>query len=56
VRLLYPTLGALVILAIFTLLIGRQNRDLLRVRAYRDFFLRLIRPSPRAFLSPAYLS
>jgi len=43
-KLLYPTLGALVILVVFTLLIGRQNRDLLRVRAYRDFFLRLIPP------------
>jgi tetratricopeptide (TPR) repeat protein len=43
-RLLYPTLGALVVLAVFTFLIGRQNRDLLRVRAYRDFFLRLIPP------------
>ena len=43
-RLLYPTLGALVVLAVFTLLIGRQNRDLLRVRAYREFFLRLIPP------------
>ena len=43
-KLLYPTLGALLILAIFTVLIGRQNRDLLRVRAYRDFFLRLIPP------------
>ena len=41
---LYPTLGALVILAVFTFFIGRQNRDLLRVRAYRDFFLRLIPP------------
>ena len=41
---LYPTLGALVLLAAFTFLIGRQNRDLLRVRAYRDFFLRLIPP------------
>jgi tetratricopeptide (TPR) repeat protein len=44
VKLLYPTLGALVILAVFTFFIGRQNRDLLRVRAYRDFFLRLIPP------------
>jgi tetratricopeptide (TPR) repeat protein len=44
VKLLYPTLGALVILAVFTLFIGRQNRDLLRVRAYREFFLRLIPP------------
>jgi tetratricopeptide (TPR) repeat protein len=44
VNVLYPTLGALVILAIFTFFIGHQNRDLLRVRAYRDFFLRLIPP------------
>jgi lipoprotein NlpI len=44
VNLLYPTLGALVILAALTFFIGRQNRDLLRVRAYRDFFLRLIPP------------
>ena len=43
-KLLYPTLGALVVLAVFTILIGRQNRDLLRVEAYRDFFLRLIPP------------
>jgi tetratricopeptide (TPR) repeat protein len=43
-NLLYPVLGALVILAVFTFFIGRQNRDLLRVRAYRDFFLRLIPP------------
>ena len=43
-NLLYPTIGALVILAIFTFLVARQNRDLLRVRAYRDFFLRLIPP------------
>jgi tetratricopeptide (TPR) repeat protein len=44
VNFLYPTLGALVILALLTFFIGRQNRDLLRVRAYRDFFLRLIPP------------
>jgi tetratricopeptide (TPR) repeat protein len=44
VNLLYPTIGALVILAVFTFFIARQNRDLLRVRAYRDFFLRLIPP------------
>jgi tetratricopeptide (TPR) repeat protein len=44
VNLLYPTIGALVILAVFTFVIGRQNRDLLRVRAYRDFFLRMIPP------------
>ena len=43
-NLLYPTLGALAILAVLTFFIGRQNRDLLRVRAYRDFFLRLIPP------------
>ena len=43
-NLLYPTIGALVILAVFTFFIGRQNRDLLRVRAYRDFFLRMIPP------------
>ena len=43
-NLLYPTIGALAILAVFTFLIGRQNRDLLRVRAYRDFYLRLIPP------------
>jgi tetratricopeptide (TPR) repeat protein len=44
VNFLYPTLGGLVILALLTFIIGRQNRDLLRVRAYRDFFLRLIPP------------
>ena len=43
-RLLYPTLGTLAILVVFMFFIGRQNRDLLRVRAYRDFFLRLIPP------------
>ncbi len=43
-NLLYPALGALALLAIFTFFIGRQNRDLLRVGAYRDFFLRLIPP------------
>jgi tetratricopeptide (TPR) repeat protein len=44
VNLLYPALGALAILAVLTFFIGRQNRDLLRVGAYRDFFLRLIPP------------
>lgn len=39
---LYPALGALLILAVFTFFIGRQNRDLLRVRAYREFIWRLI--------------
>ncbi len=43
-RLLYPTLGALVILAVLTFFVGRQNRDLLRVRAYGEFFLRLVPP------------
>jgi tetratricopeptide (TPR) repeat protein len=42
VNILYPTIAALVILTVFTFVIGRQNRDLLRVRAYRDFFLRMI--------------
>ncbi len=37
----YPVLGALVILGIFGFFIGRQNRDLLRARAYRDFLWRL---------------
>jgi tetratricopeptide (TPR) repeat protein len=44
VNFLYPTIGALAILAVLTYFIGRQNRDLLRFRAYRDFFLRLIPP------------
>jgi tetratricopeptide (TPR) repeat protein len=44
VNFLYPTLGALVILVLLTFVIARQNRDLFRVRAYRDFFLRLIPP------------
>ena len=41
---LYPSLIALGILAVFTFFIGRQNRDLLRVRAYREFSWRLIPP------------
>ena len=41
---LYPSLIALGILAVFTFFIGRQNRDLLRVQAYREFFWRLIPP------------
>ena len=41
-NILYPTIAALVILTVFTFVIGRQNRDLLRVRVYRDFFLRMI--------------
>lgn len=39
---LYPTLGALVILGILTFFLGRQNRELLRVGAYREFVWRLI--------------
>jgi tetratricopeptide (TPR) repeat protein len=44
VNLFYPTLAALVVLAALTFYIGRLNRDLLRARAYRDFFARLIPP------------
>ena len=38
----YPTLGALLVLAIFLFTVGRQNRDLLRVRAYGEFLMRLL--------------
>ncbi len=38
----YPTLGALLILVVFLFLVGRQNRDLLRVRAYGEFLVRLL--------------
>ncbi len=41
-KLLYPTLGALAILAVFTFIVGRQSRDLLRVRAYREFLWRML--------------
>ncbi len=41
-RFFYPTLAAIVILAIFLFLLGRQNRDLLRVRAYGEFLVRLL--------------
>lgn len=41
---LYPSLIALGILAVLTFFLGRQNRDLLRVRAYREFVWRLIPP------------
>jgi len=37
----YATLGALAILAGFLFAVGRQNRDLLRVRAYGEFLGRL---------------
>lgn len=39
---LYPALGALVLLTIFLFIVGNQNRDLLRARAYREFVWRLI--------------
>ena len=38
----YATLGALAILAGFLFAVGRQNRDLLRVRAYGEFLVRLL--------------
>ena len=38
----YPTLAAMAILAIFLFLVGRQNRDLLRVRAYKELLVRLL--------------
>lgn len=41
---LYPSLIALGVLAILTFFIGRQNRDLLRVQAYKEFLWRLIPP------------
>lgn len=40
--LFYSTIAALVILAVIGFIVGRQNRDLLRARAYREFFLRMI--------------
>ncbi len=43
-KLLYPTLGALAILAVFTFIVGRQSRDLLRVQAYREFLWRMLPP------------
>ncbi len=38
----YPTLAALAILAVFLFIVGRQNRDLLRVQAYGEFLVRLL--------------
>jgi lipoprotein NlpI len=38
----YPTLGGLAILAVFLFIVGRQNRDLLRARAYGEFLVRLL--------------
>lgn len=42
--LLLAALGGLVVVAALTLFVGRQNRDLLRARAYREFLWRLIPP------------
>lgn len=41
-RLFWPTLGALAILAASAFFVGWMNRDLLRVKAYGEFFLRLV--------------
>ena len=38
----YPTLAAIAILAGFLFAVGRQNRDLLRARAYGEFLVRLL--------------
>lgn len=38
----YPTLAAIAILGIFLFIVGRQNRDLLRARAYGEFLVRLL--------------
>lgn len=38
---IYPSLAALAVLIIFGVLVGRQNRDLLRISAYREFLWRL---------------
>src|SRR4028118_1750453 len=40
----YATLGALAILAGFLFAVGRQNQDLLRVRAYGALLVRLLPP------------
>jgi tetratricopeptide (TPR) repeat protein len=42
VNFFYPTLGALLILVGFLFFVGRQNRDLLRVRAYGEFLVRIL--------------
>lgn len=41
-NLFYSAIAALAVLAVFAFFIGRQNRDLLRAQAYREFFLRLL--------------
>ena len=38
----YPTLATMAVLAVFLFFVGRQNRDLLRARAYGEFFARLL--------------
>ncbi|MBA2441194.1 MAG: tetratricopeptide repeat protein [Rubrobacter sp.] len=40
--LFYPTAAALVLLVLLGAFVGRQNRDLLRARAYREFAVRLM--------------
>lgn len=39
---LYPTLAAMAVLLVFVLFVARQNRDLLRVRAYPELLARLL--------------
>lgn len=41
-NLVYSSLAALAVLAVFAFFIVRQNRDLWRAEAYREFFLRLV--------------
>lgn len=41
-RFLYPTLASLALLLVFVVIIGYQNRDLLRFRAYGEFTVRLM--------------
>ena len=38
----YPTLAAMLVLLGFIFFVGRQHRDLLRIRAYGEFFARLL--------------
>ena len=37
----YTTLASMAVLLVCVLIVGRQNRDLLRVRAYGEVLLRL---------------
>jgi tetratricopeptide (TPR) repeat protein len=41
VKSFYPTLAAMAVLVVFLFFVGRQNRDLLRARAYGEFLVRL---------------